>query len=88
MPGVQLVSTKHEYLKDGVWYGKRPPDRFIGLVRDGNKEWEKTEVRELVPGIGNRAGHECCDCPHCAAWHANACTRPRSEGRLFPGGAA
>lgn len=82
------MSGKHEYLKDGVWHGKRPPAQFVGAVRHGKKEWFKTEA---TPGDrdhkGRVVGHVCCPCPACAAYERAWCPH-RSDGRLFPDDAA
>lgn len=83
------MSNKHEYLKDGVWYGKHPPARFIGTVRHGRKTWEKTEVRPPdVDYRGRPVGHRCCPCEACAAWEAICHPIPVDDGRLFPPDAA
>lgn len=77
--------SDHEYLKDGVWYGKRPPSRFLGVIRIRHEESVKTEPTSADRDHKGRVvGHVCCLCPNCAAFEANWCSdRVRDEGRLF-----
>lgn len=79
------MAGRHEYLKDGIWHGKKPPGRFVGLVRHGKNEWTKTEPTPADRDHKGRiVGHQCCACPACEAWEAAWCPdRHRSDGRLF-----
>lgn len=66
--------SKPEFLRDGVWVGKRPPSGFVGRVRDGKKEWTKTEPTPAGRDHKGRVvGHVCCPCLACAAWEAVYC---------------
>lgn len=80
------MSGKPEYLEDGVWHGRRPPSRFVGVVRDGKKEWTKAEVTPRGRDHKGRVvGHVCCSCPACAAYEAAWCPdRPAEAGGEIP----
>jgi hypothetical protein len=66
--------SKPEYLRDGVWHGKRPPSHFVGTVRHGNKTWQKTEQTPRDRDHkGRPVGHACCPCPACTAFEAAWC---------------
>lgn len=78
------MSDKPEYLKDGVWYGKRPPGQFVGQVHHGKKDWVKTDpTPEGRDHKGRIVGHVCCPCPACAAYEANYCPSRSPIDRLF-----
>jgi hypothetical protein len=72
------MSNKPEYLEGGVWHGKRPPAQFVGPVRDGKKEWVKTDPTPSGRDHKGRVvGHTCCPCPACAAFEAIWCPAAR-----------